>query len=58
MVRLTPDNIGKDISLYVQHWASKIQQKFDIADCDVEAITQSICKKAEGATMLSKSVGL
>lgn len=46
--RLTADNTGKDIEPYVRHWTAKIKQKFEIADGDVYALTDSICKKAEG----------
>lgn len=46
--RLTTDNIGQDIVIFVQHWAAKIREKFDATQSDVEVIEKSVCKRADG----------
>jgi NACHT domain len=56
IIRLTADDMGNDIALFVRRWAADIQEKFDIADCDVSVMENSICEKAEGTATRSRSL--
>ncbi|TVY50823.1 Vegetative incompatibility protein HET-E-1, partial [Lachnellula cervina] len=56
IMRLTAKDNKNDITTYVGHWCTEIQQKYDLESSTVEFIRESTCLRASGMFLFAKLV--